>query len=162
MKILDIQSSFTRPANTTPYVIGQLVANNTTNTLVTPLTFQVGYGQTFKIFKAGIKFNSATNTNGKFTLHLYNSLPTVTNGDGGTWLSTLSGYQGNIAIDCTGQTFSDNSFGVGVYINTAVEVPLMVVADQNYKLYGLLVAAAAYTPTSGEIFTVNLVGEAYA
>lgn len=161
MKIMDIVSSFTRPADTTAYSANDLVANSTTANLVTPLKFSVGYGQTLKVFKAGIKFNSSINTNGKFTLHLYNTAPTVTNGDNGAWLSTQSGYQGNIAIDCTAQTFSDNSYGIGTYVNTAVEVPLIIVADQNYIIYGLLVATAAYTPTSAEVFTVNITGEAY-
>lgn len=161
MKILDISSSFTRPADTSIYAANDLVANSTTNTSVVPLKFYVGYGQTFKVFKAGIKLNSSTNTNAKFNLHLYNLSPTVTNGDNGVWLSTQSGYQGFIAVDCTGQAFSDNSFGIGTYVNTSVEVPLVIVADQNYFVYGLLQATAAYTPTSAEVLTVNLVGEAY-
>lgn len=160
-KIIDTSVSFTRPANTTAYSSSQLVANSTTNTSVVPLKFYIGYGQTFKVCKAGVKFNSATNTNAQFKLHLYNQSPTVTNGDGAAWLSTESGYQGNIAIDCTAQTFSDNSKGIGVYINTSVEIPLLCVCDANNFLYGLLMATAAYTPTSAEVFTVNLVGECF-
>lgn len=162
MKILDLSTSFTRPGDTTAYTANDLVANSVTAGSVIPLSWNLGYGQMLKIFKAGIKFNSATNTNGKFNLHLYAASPTVTNGDNGVWLSTQSSYQGFIAIDCTGQTFSDNSYGVGTYVNTSVEVPLVVVADANYKIYGLLQATAAYTPTNAEIFTVNLVGECYA
>lgn len=161
MQIKNLVSSFTRPADTTAYTSGDLVANSTTAGSVVPLQWNIGYGQTFKIFKAGITFNSATVTNGKFLLHLYSVSPTCTNGDNGAWLTTSSSYQGNIAIDCTSQTFSDNSMAWGTYVNTAVEVPLMIVADNNYYIYGLLAATAAYVPTSAEVFTVNLVGEAY-
>jgi hypothetical protein len=162
MKILDISASFTRPANTTAYASGNLVANSTTAGSVTPLTFNLSYGQFFKIYRASITMNSAVNTNAKFLLHLYGSSPTPTNGDGAAWLTTSSNYQGNIAIDSTLQTFSDNLKGSGVYVNTAVWAPWVVVSDSNYKLYGLLAATAAYVPTSGETVTVNLIGECYA
>lgn len=162
MKIIEVQSSFTRPADTTAYTANDLVANSVTAGSVIPLTFGLGYGQNFKIFQAKIKFNSATNTNGKFLIHLYGSSPTVTNGDNGAWLSTESSYFGNIAVDSTTQTFSDSSKGIGTYVNTSVEVPMLIQADNNYKFYGLLQATAAYTPTSAEVFTVSLIGECYA
>lgn len=161
MKILELSTNFTRPSDTTAYTSGDLVANSTTAGSVTPMTFNIGYGQAFKIYQARIKFNSATVTNGKFLIHLYGSSPTCTNGDNGAWLTTESSYLGNIAIDNTLQTFSDNSKGIGTYVNTAVEVPLIAIGDQNWKFYGLLAATAAYTPTSAEIFTVSLIGEAY-
>lgn len=161
MKIVELTSSFTRPSDTTAYTIGDLVANSTTAGSVTPMSFNIAYGQGLKVFRAGIKFNSATVTNGKFLIHLYGSSPTCTNGDNGAWLTTESGYIGNIAVDCTTQTFSDNSKGIGTYVNTAVGTPLLALGDSNWKIYGLLAATAAYTPTSAEIFTVSLIGESY-
>lgn len=161
MKIIDASATFTRPADTTAYTSGDLIANSTTAGSVTPMTFNIGYGQAFKIYQARVKYNSATNTNGKFLIHLYSSLPTVTNGDNGAWLSIEAGYLGNIAIDSTLQTFSDNSKGIGTYVNTSLEVPLLVLGDVNNRIYGLLAATAAYTPTSAEVFVVNLIGEAY-
>ncbi len=161
MKIIESVSSFTRPADTTAYSANDLIANSTTNTSVVPMTFSLGYGQSFKIYQAKVKYNSATNTNGKFLIHLYQASPTVTNGDNGAWLSTESSYLGNIAIDSTLQTFSDNSKGIGTYVNTSLEVPMLVQADTNYRIYGLLQATAAYTPTSAEVFTVSLIGECY-
>lgn len=161
MKIIQATASFTRPSDTTAYASGDLVANSTTAGSVTPMTFNVGYGQGLKLYRAGVKFNSATPTNAKFKLHLYGSLPTVTNGDNGAWLSTESGYQGSIDIDASALTFSDSTKAFGVYVNTAVGLPMMLVTDVNLRLYGLLAATAAYTPTSAEIFTVSIFGEAY-
>lgn len=161
MKILEVSSNFTRPADTTAYAAGDLVANSTTAGSVTPLTFRLGYGQALVLKQARLKINSATNTNASFNLHLYSSSPTVTNGDNGAWLSTSSNYLGTLALNGTTQAFSDNVVAVGTYVNTSVGVPWVVVGDTNYTLYGLLSATAAYTPTSGGIFTVTLVGECY-
>lgn len=161
MQIFDTSATFTRPADTTAYTSGDLVANSVTAGSVVPMTFIVPAGRNAKIYRAGIKFNSATNTNGKFKLHLYTASPTCTNGDNGAWLTTESGYMDNIAVDCTGNAFSDNSKGMSIYISSAVWAPMHIQGDVNGKIYGLLMATAAYTPTSGEIFTVNLIGESY-
>lgn len=161
MQIFDTTATFTRPADTTAYTANDLVANSTTAGSVVPMLFTIPAGRNAKIYRAGIKFNSSTNTNGKFKLHLYLTSPTCTNGDNGVWLTTESGYQDNIAVDCTGNAFSDASKGFGTYINTALEVPMLVQTNFNQQIYGLLQATAAYTPTSGEIFIVNLIGESY-
>lgn len=161
MRIIDTSATFTRPADTTAYTSGDLIANSTTAGSVTPLTFYTGYGTGLKITRAGVKFNSATPTNAKFRLHLYLSSPTVTNGDNGVWLTTESGYQGAIDIDASALTFSDSTKAFGIYVNTALNVPLLMVQGVNGTIYGLLTATAAYTPTSAEVFTVNLIGESY-
>lgn len=161
MRIIDTSSTFTRPADTTAYASGDLIANSTTAGSVVPLSFQLGYGNGFKITRAGVKFNSATPTNAKFRLHLYLSSPTVTNGDNGAWLSTESGYQGAIDIDASTLTFSDSTKAFGIYVNTALNVPMLMTQNLSGLLYGLLTATAAYTPTSAEIFTVNVLGESY-
>lgn len=162
MKIISTSATFTRPSDTTAYASGDLVANSTTAGSVTPMTFNVGYGTGFKLVRAGVKFNSATPTNAKFRLHLYSALPTVTNGDNGAWLSIESGYQGAVDIDASTLTFSDSTSAYGIYVNTALNVPLLMITDVNCRLYGLLTATAAYTPTSAEIFTISLIGESYA
>lgn len=159
MRIIETSATFTRPSDTTAYASGDLVANSTTAGSVTPMTFNIGYGNCFKLTRASVKFNSATVTNAKFRLHLYTSSPTPTNGDNGAWLTTESGYQGAIDVDASTLTFSDSTKAYGIYVNTALNVPMLM--STNSVLYGLLTATAAYTPTSAEIFTVALIGEAY-
>lgn len=162
MKILEVSDSFTRPNDTTAYASGDLVANNTTAGSVTPMTFRLGYGQSIQIKQVRLLIAGITvNTNAKFLLHLYNTSPTVTNGDNGAWLSTSSGYLGNVAIDATLSTFSDNTVGIGTPVFTSVGVPWVAVGDTNWKLYGLLSATAAYTPGAQKIFTASLIGECY-
>lgn len=161
MKIITTSANFTRPADTTAYTIGDLVANSVTAGSVVPMTFYVGYGTGFKLSRVKVKFNSAVVTNAKFKLHIYNASPTCTNGDNGAWLTTESGYQGSIDVDATALTFSDNTSAYGIYINTALRETPILDTGVNGILYGLLTATAAYTPTSAEIFTVSLSGEAY-
>lgn len=161
MRIISTSATITRPSDTTAYASGDLIANSTTAGSVTPLTFNVGYGNGFRLNRVKIKFNSTTPTNAKFRLHLYGSSPTVTNGDNGAWLSTESDYLGAVDIDASLLTFSDSTAGYGLYINTALTEAPMLTTNANAIFYGLLTATAAYTPTSAEIFTVSLIGEAY-
>lgn len=161
MQIVPITATFTRPADTTAYTANDLVANSTTAGSVVPMTFYFPNTNGFKLWRVSVSANSATNTNAKFKLHLFsNSTITCANGDNGALSTTNSGYLDNVAVDCTGVAFTDNLIGWGTYVNTALQVPLLT-ALTGHKCYGLLQATAAYTPTSGEIFTVTLLGEAY-
>lgn len=162
MQIIETTATITRPSDTNAYSSGDLIANNTTAGSVTPMTFVIPYGQGVKIYRASVKINSATPTNAKFRLHLYKDSPTVTNGDNGAWLSTLSGYLGAIDIDASTLTFSDSTAAFGNYISSTVFSPMLFSTDSDFKIYGLLTATASYTPTSAEVFTVTLIGEAYA
>lgn len=161
MQIVPITATFTRPADTTAYTANDLVANSVTAGSVVPMTFNFPGANGFKLWRVSVSANSATNTNAKFKLHLYTSSTiTCANGDNGAWSTTNSGYIDNVAIDCTTSSFTDNLTGWGTYVNTSVQVPLLT-ALTSHKIYGLLQATAAYTPTSGEVFTVTLLGESY-
>jgi hypothetical protein len=145
-------STFTRPADTTAYASGDLVANSTTAGSVTPMTFSVGRGggaggmiKRVRIVKSG-----TTATNAAFRLHLYTVSPTCANGDNGAWsTSGVAGYHGYMDVAAS-LAFTDGCCGlaasaIGTEINFTVAT-----------LYGLLEARAAYTPASGETFTVSL------
>jgi len=156
MQVSNISASFTRPANTTAYATGQLVANSTAAASVVPMSFTLGNsfgpGQfrmmRYRLFKSGTGVTNAT-----FRLHLYEALPTVSNGDGGTWLSTLSAHWlGNMDIS-TMYAFSDGAAGTGA---DPAGAEAFVKMYQGKILYGLLMALGAYTPASAETFTVVL------
>lgn len=159
--IKSISNTITRPSDTAPYTSGDLVANSTTNTLVTPFTFAIPEGKGLKLWRAQIDRSNAAVANASFRLHLYKDSPTCTNGDNGAWLTTRSGYINFIDIVGTSPTFSDTSSASGVWVNNSVFAPLMVVSDVDQIVYGLLEARAAYTPASAETFVVTLTGEAY-
>lgn len=153
-------TAFTRPNDTTAYASGDLIANSTTAGSVTPMTFKF-WGNATKIMKAEVARSSTSVTNATFRLHLYNDSPTVANGDNGAISSTMSGYQGYIDIVGTGTAFSNGAVAHGIYVNNAVFAPLYIVLDKDDKVYGLLEARGAYTPTAQETFTVSLIGDSY-
>lgn len=160
MPITSPQSSFTRPANATPYAAGNLIANNTTAGSVVPLswllshTFINGY---FTVKRVSI-LKTTTGVSGfKFNLHLYSAAPTFTNGDGGAYLSNLAAnYFGFIQCDGTttpGQKFSDGAVALGA---AAAGSEFNVQLPAGRTIFGALEATGAYTPGSAEVITVTL------
>jgi hypothetical protein len=151
-------ATFTRPANTTAYASGQLVANNTAAGSVVPLSWAAarvaagsGMVRRARLKKSGTSVAAAT-----FRLHLYALAPAVTNGDGGAWLTTQSGYLGSFDVDmggANGRVFSDAAEALGTP-SVGAEVAFALASGQN--VYGLLEARAAYAPASAEIFTAEL------
>src|SRR3569833_86506 len=93
MQVYNISASFTRPADTTAYASGDLVANSTTAGSVTPLTFTLGntfpQGQ-LRLTRARIYKSGTTATNANFRLHLYEASPVPANGDNGAWSTDKS------------------------------------------------------------------------
>ena len=162
MKIIQsISNTITRPADTTAYTSGDLIANSTTAGSVTPFTFYIPEGRGLKVWRAKLDRSNTSVTNASFRLHLYKDSPTCANGDNGAWSTTRSGYINSIDIVGTSPAFTDTASASGVWVNNSVFAPLMVVTDVDQIVYGLLEARAAYTPASGETFSVTLIGEAY-
>jgi len=147
-------ASFTRPADTTAYASGDLVADNTTAGSVTPMSWVVGLmdNPEFFIRRVRIRKSTTTSTNASFRVHLFGAQPTVTNGDNGAWLPTESSYIG--AFDVTvDRVFSDAAVGVGVPV-IGSEMSLRLASGRT--IWGLLESRAAYTPGNAETFTVSL------
>ena len=154
-------SSFTRPNDTNAYTSGDLVANNVTNTSVTPMSWVVSANPVhgnFVIPRVRMKHSTTTTTNGTFRLHLYNSLPTVTNGDNGAWTSIESGYLGCFDITAD-KAFSDGAGGQGVPTSgtgTYITIDAGGTSPFTKTIYGLLEVRAAYAPGAQEVFTLTL------
>lgn len=145
-------ASFTRPADTTAYASGDLVANSTTAGSVVPMTFIIRpENRPAMIRRVRIKKTGTSIANASFRLHLYGtSAITNTNGDNGAWLTNnTANYYGSIDVTLD-KAFSDGSQGVG---------SPSAGSEMNYDIglcYGLLEARNAYTPASAEVFTVEL------
>jgi len=150
--------SFTRPADTTAYAAGDLVANSVTAGSVTPLEFRcgmVGRGRG-RVTNARILKGAASVTNATFLVHLFGSSPTVNNGDNGAFSAvSLSDYLGSIAVDMSSNAGLSSASAAKVATGD-IPYDLTKALTANRKIYALLSATGAYTPASGETFEVTL------
>lgn len=144
-----------RPADTTAYAVGDLVANSTTAGSVVALVF--GSGSTpWRIQAFTMLSSNNTVTNKNYQLYLFSAAPTVTNGDNGA-LAVATNQASFIAAFAS--TAATNTGGGSINIFTAmgpaatgVDGPSDVFVPGTF--YGLLRANAAYTPTSAETFDI--------
>jgi len=148
--------ALTLPATNTAYAAGDLVANTTVAASVVPLSWFVGYADKgTMIRRIRIKKSNTSTTLASFRVHLYESSPTVTNGDNGVWLSTNSNYMGSFDVTVD-KVFSDSSQGTGTP-STGGEVVVSVATGATEKtIYGLIEARAAYDAADSEVLTVTL------
>jgi hypothetical protein len=146
---------FTRPANTTPYTAGDVVANSATASAVVPLSWSLlrgGQPVAFEITRAKVRTNHTTPTNGVFRVHLYNDAPgQPTNGDNGAHRFNTVYNCGYIEVTLT-TVGATGQFGVA-----AASVPIIVQPAAG-TLYVTLEVNGAYTPISEETFRVDLEG----
>lgn len=145
-------ASFTRPADTTAYASGDLVANSTTAGSVVPLALEPALiaGGTRLVRRVKLRKSGTGVTNASFRVHFYDASPTVANGDNGAWSTNLvAEYLGwaDVTID---KAFTDGALGIGAPASGA-EIPFGRAAG----LFALIEARGAYTPASGEVFTVE-------
>lgn len=149
-------STVTRPADTTAYASGDLVANSTTAGSVTPISFAsvvLAEGGCVRVERARLFKTGTSTTNASFRLHLFNATPsTIANGDNAAFLTARAGYVG--ALDVTiDRAFSDGSHGAGISLTGS---PMTLTIPSGTTLYGLLEARGAYTPASAEVITAVL------
>lgn len=151
-------ATFTRPADTTAYAAGDLVANATAAGSVVPLTFTVARvaGGSFMLRRVKLASSSTNIANATYRLHLFATAPTVaTTGDNGVFASAVSGlagYLGSFDIEIN-RVLADGSVGFGV---PTVGPDMSIALASGTTIRGLLEARLARTPISGEVFTVTL------
>jgi hypothetical protein len=155
-----VSDSFTRPADTTPYTMADLVANSTVAGSVVPLTFAsatryaTGAG---RIPRARLFKSDPTLTNARFRLHVFTATPTgIANGDNAAFSVNGTGYIGCFLIQVD-RAFVNGAYGDGVPVDTdSNHAPIRFKLSSGSSLFGLLEARDAYTPISGEVFTATL------
>jgi hypothetical protein len=164
--IITPYASFSRPADTTSYAQGDLVANDVDQGDVIPLRFGVGklgYG-TGKVVGGRLHKDDETVTNADFILHLFTAEPDPSVGDNaqlnstGTYaVASLESYIGSITFDMTtGAAATSGSLTESVALTAPLYFDLELETNAGRVLYGLLEADAAYAPASGEIFKIWL------
>lgn len=145
-------ANFTRPANTTAYASGDIVANSTTAGSVVPMTLAIDNlsNRGCMIRRCRVRKSGTSITTASFRIHFYKASPTVTNGDNAAWLSTeADDYIGSMDVTVD-RAFSDGSVGNGGASYGAE------IIHKSDTLYALLEARSAYTPASGEVFTIEV------
>lgn len=159
-----IQATFTRPADTTAYAAGDLVANSTTAGSVIPLSFTNAVrtaGDCLRIERVRVEKSGTSLTNASFRLHLFEDSPTPTVGDNGVYNNAGALATNNIlnhagTFPVTMQwSGSDGAMGIGVPTTGS---GVTASPTSGTTLFGLLEVTGAYTPVSGEIFYVVLEG----
>lgn len=159
--------SFTRPADTTAYASGDLVANSTTAASVAALQFKFPRqrDKALQIKRVNIQKSDASDiANAAFRLHLFRNIPTfATNGDNDPISGNTSGATDWIgSLDVTAMiALADDAVGQGIPVSgTEVIWQNINAADSadNDTLYGILEARGAYSPASAEVFTVTIFG----
>lgn len=138
-----------RPADTTAYASGDLVANSTTAGSVTHHQISVGQGRG-KIKRAGLK-RSGTQaiTNGSFRIHVFTADPGApTNGDNGALVFNTANYLGYADVTLI--------LGTAAAIGWSAAWDLVYKTDNSQYLYAVVEARGAYTPASAETFQVVL------
>lgn len=146
--------TMTRPADTTQYSTGDLVANSTTAGSVVPLEFDVGGGSGM-VRKIRIRTNRTSDgtTNAVFRVFLFRTAPTVAGGDNAAF------NPGNAAnfIDAMDVVLNEQfSDGAANSSNGAAGEINYSLPSGSTKLFGLVRAGAGYTPASAEQISVAI------
>lgn len=157
----EISCTITRPADTTPYASGDLVANDTTAGSVVMASWQFSSVAGLWLREVRLYRSQASITNSDFRLWLHNdSAVTFTNGDNGA----LSIASSTLAITSVAAAVelpsSDAKLLTGAGSVQIATFDRGLIALPNTP-YGFLEARAAYTPASAEVFTIVLRGEPY-
>lgn len=147
--------SFTRPADTTAYAAGDLVANDTYwgNVVFPSVTAARFLGHGFMLRRLSLRKTGNVVTNASFRVHLFRAAPVANGGDNAAF--SLNGGAENYlgAFDVTiDRVFSDGAVGFGV---PAVGSEISAKLSAGQSVYLAVEALAAYGPASGETFTVT-------
>lgn len=153
-------SSFARPADTTAYAAGDLVANNTAGGSVTPMAFAIAPANGVPVYALKALLITQTSggagvtiTNGTFRLHLFGQSPTSANGDNGAFSETMANWCGT--MDGT-LLYQGTDYSVAEMVPSFGSAITCKPAGGSSTIYGLLEARAAFTPTNAEVFQVSL------
>jgi len=154
--IVTPSNSFTRPAGTLTYASGQLVANSATAGSVVPLSWATAArvsGGNFYIRRVRMTLSSKSITLTSFRIHFYTVTPTIANGDGAAWSTTLANYVCKMDVPVASwEAGTDVSIGFG--LPTSGDGNECNVVASTQTLLALVEACFAYAAAATETITV--------
>jgi hypothetical protein len=152
-KLVQASANFTRPADTTAYAVGDAVSNSTS----APVVFQLDLGplgavagQAIEIRKLCVVSSVKGSTLPLFNVFLSNATFTATNDNAALDIADAIQEADGTWLACDVQNFTASNARVS-YVN--IPAPMLLAAADT-KLYGTIQATNAYTPASGEKFTI--------
>ena len=148
-----VSTSFVRPSDTTPYATGDAVTNSTSSPTVFQLDLSsVGAvnGQSVEIRKIAIVSSTRQATLPLFNVYLSATTFAATNDNAALDIDDTTMEAGGAWFACDEQNFTVSNSRVA---KSNTNCP-MILAAADTKFYGVLQAANAYTPVSGEKFTI--------
>lgn len=159
-----------RPADTTAYAAGDLVANSTTAASVTGLVFLNAVrlpDEAIRIERLRLRKSGTSLTNASFRVYICRALPTLSVGDNGAFNNSsvlavddvqhIVGWF-DVTMDRSG-TAGARGAGTPNQGGAITVSPAAGTLPTNTQLIGLIEATAAYTPVSGETFNATLEGQ---
>lgn len=147
-------SSFSRPADTTAYASGDIMSDSASASfsggVPNFIAARVAAGS-FMIRRVRLRKSGTGITNASFRVHLFAASPGSLAADNAAFsCSGVANYLG--AFDVTvDRAFTDGAYGAGLPVVGSEHVVKLASGQQ---LYWLLEARGAYTPASGETFTL--------
>lgn len=148
-----VSVNFTRPSDTTNYAIGDAMSDSTS----APSVFQLDLssigavnGQSVEIRKVAVVSSAKQSTLPLINVYLSNTTFTATNDNSALDIDDTTMEAGGSWFQCDTQNYTASNSRVS---NLGINEPMILAAADN-KLYGTLQAANAYTPVSGEKFTI--------
>jgi hypothetical protein len=153
--------TITRPSNATPYTAGDMIGKADTGVpanagdAVLKFTDLGNPGGVLKITAADllVHLGAVPAGMGSFTMHLYDAVPDAKL-DNAPWAFSSVGdrakYLGSIVIGAPAL------LGSTLFVENSALAKCVKLAAGSSDLYGVLVSAGGYTPTSGEVYKVRL------
>ncbi len=151
-KLVKVSTSFTRPADTTQYAVGDAITNSTS----APVPFQldltsiVNGGRGIEIRKIAVVSSAKQSTLPLINVFLCPETFDATNDNSALSITDAVQENGGGWLNCDVQNYTALNSRVA-YVG--LPVPIVMPSDSQ-KLYGTLQAANTYTPVSGEKFTI--------
>jgi hypothetical protein len=157
--------SFARPADTTAYTANDLVAGSTSvaaaNSPAIPDAVYADWGDGFRFDRVRLYKSNKSLTNASFRVHIFSALPTWDVGDNGAGgaisalaVTDMAGHVGYVDITMDRASATAGAYGMANPSSGAITVK----PGTGTTIYVAVQATAAYTPVSGETFTVALEG----
>jgi len=147
-------ATFNRPSNTTAYAAGDAVNNSTSEPTAMEFTIADTRGSHFVITRAILVSSNPAATPISAKIHLFNTTFTPSDDNAATAFTDALADTGGMKI-----TFDDTHSNSNNYtVQTENLWSQGQLATTDTKLYGTLESIAAYTPVSGETFSVYLYG----